>query len=814
MARQHTTSSPATAKMLPLRIRLVNILLRNRYRFTRALAAKVIIGLSVGITGVACFEVARAKSVAVPIYHLDGAFQTLSSLERYSNGDVPGRDFFPYLGIGPTLAIFPAFLATGGSIASSVTATYLTLYVCVTVAVMVISMTLSTRRSLSRHLLVAALLISILVFLECTGTLKTLIETLPPIGIYALEQVVAPGASLRPMRAFAPYACAAIVLLLMPRGRHSGLLRVAITSAILGGFCAVWSPDYGAISAVLFGSYAIAMYWMQNRTRLNLFCAFAVGCSSLLAGSVALGEVLTRGHYAAYLGYFYIDVRNDQYWYFTPWREDLRILSAWDVFDAILNDQAIVGVVGLLFFFLALIFKPRSREYPLLLIIGFSAFASAALSSWGGHIGGYFWSVNAWFFLTVLVITCRSVLDHAHQVFTRTPRRRPAFGTPSLRTASAVLLVGFGALIAAENALRDQTKALSADPQYAYSAKMGGYIPRSFLPLTTSARQLTRGSVVEEYFGLTSAIVGPNSSFRVDSVIHALGRQRASFEAGMNSHPPLVISTSPGMDPMWVSWNLSQNWWFYSELFESYAPTQSSPFTLTWTKAKAMLWQDTDCNVGSGGEAVEINGKRFELLELRISYTSLLTRHRFSLIENNIQAVDVPGYLALDPHASTQRFPAVLLHDGDNVLRLKNPSDDNHNAASTIITKCSARVMRGQKLNAIRLAFDGILSPSQAPLDLTDTNWLHGVARRFPGIVIPNTSINRSVVSQGIPIYFKMGIVRKVTSVEFDRQYIRLNLDGTVPASTFPATFRLPLGRKFRTSPRTVPSTHGIEQNF
>jgi hypothetical protein len=62
------------------------------------------------------------SSVYLPTYHLDGAFQTASGLYRIKWGDIPGIDFFPYLGIGPLISLVPLFLTFGGNLWASVVA--------------------------------------------------------------------------------------------------------------------------------------------------------------------------------------------------------------------------------------------------------------------------------------------------------------------------------------------------------------------------------------------------------------------------------------------------------------------------------------------------------------------------------------------------------------------------------------------------------------------------------------------------------------------------------------------------------------------
>ncbi len=65
---------------------------------------------------------AKSGSSVAPTYHLDGAFQTFSGLNRLLQGDVIARDFIPYLGSGPLLSVFIPFIVFGGNLVSSVVA--------------------------------------------------------------------------------------------------------------------------------------------------------------------------------------------------------------------------------------------------------------------------------------------------------------------------------------------------------------------------------------------------------------------------------------------------------------------------------------------------------------------------------------------------------------------------------------------------------------------------------------------------------------------------------------------------------------------
>ena len=68
----------------------------------------------------------------ISLNHLDGAFQTASALIRFGNNSVVGKDFFPYLGIGPLIMHWPFFKLLGSSVSAATAASqFLTLILLV-----------------------------------------------------------------------------------------------------------------------------------------------------------------------------------------------------------------------------------------------------------------------------------------------------------------------------------------------------------------------------------------------------------------------------------------------------------------------------------------------------------------------------------------------------------------------------------------------------------------------------------------------------------------------------------------------------------
>jgi hypothetical protein len=316
--------------------------------------------------------------------------------------------------------------------------------------------------------------------------------------------------------------------------------------------------------------------------------------------------------------------------------------------------------------------------------------------------------------------------------------------------------------------------AVSADPAYVPAPELGGYLPRAFAPQVDAIKGRDI-SVIEEYMGLAGAVNGPNRSLRVDSVIAALGSQRAAFAEQMAKRPDLVVTTVPEVDP-WVRWSVSANWWFYRELFRSYAPVQSSPLTLNWRPATPATWAPVPCAVR--GQQVVLGAPSAGLYEVTLDYRGPGRNSRsYSMIENNINVVETArGYLTLDPGARRQRFP-VAVHDpgaGSTVLSLKNVSKDG--GRLTDLESCTALAVTVPQGADTMTVYSGLLL---TPVDLTDATWVRGIKRSQAGLFIYNTDKDRAALERASAVRFEDGETRRIADVTVNGYYINVLLGGS-----------------------------------
>jgi hypothetical protein len=193
----------------------------------------------------------------------------------------------------------------------------------------------------------------------------------------------------------------------------------------------------------------------------------------------------------------------------------------------------------------------------------------------------------------------------------------------------------------------------------------GGYLRTDWLAHTDSAREFD--DYVEEYTGLATAQQGPNDGLQVDSVIHALGRQRSAFMDRMARRPEIVVTTAPDYGT-WPSWGVSANWWFYRGLFAGYLPQRTSPSTVVWRRNQPVDWEPVSCRVVDS--AVLLQAPEAGLYDVTIYYAGPGRNARaFTMLRNNInRAADANGYVALDPGATSQRVPVSVPMPGEVVL--------------------------------------------------------------------------------------------------------------------------------------------------
>lgn len=616
---------------------------------------------------------ALAAAIDLPTYHLDGAFQTASSLYRLDAGQAPGKDFYPYLGVGPFLFLYPLFKAFGAHLAASVFSAKLLTLLLGSLATALIWQMIWRPRSFFTSLAAAPLLLLVPVMLIQQSSL--------PLPQW-LEFAVTPGNSLRPIRAAAPYLLVSVYYLFLA-GLGSAKLRYGL-AGLLTGAVLLWSNDFAIPSA---GLFALLLGLDARRSgELSRHHLLLYLCATALSWLVLLWW-LTEHQPLALLAYQFTDVARDQWWFFGPYDESSRIFHPLQLSRLI--DRETLAPLLVLALVAALACRTRTFEHRLLCWLGTVLFAGGVIASVGGHLGGYFGGFYFWAMMTLGIALLRLAwiaLARAHRAFL------PGPGRAALGRAALGLLWLLSVLPAgnAWSTLHSAAGQARSDPERFYVVELGGYLGSEWRDYIALARQSDGQQVLEEYWGLWSATRRVFPVWPVDSTIHALGQTRGAASRSLPG-ADIVISTRNAASPRWQPWNLSQNYWFYEELLHSWTPRFLSPTTVVWQRSgHARSARRIDCRIAHQDSPLLIlDIPRPGFYEIAMRYASASDGRTLILIRNNLSfGANAGGYVSIDPDGQAAKFPAYIPRAGATSLDVKVAGAPGRELR---ITACSAR---------------------------------------------------------------------------------------------------------------------------
>lgn len=564
--------------------------------------------------------------------HMDGVFQTSSMMYRLAAGEMPGRNFFPYLGLGPMYMVYPVFALMGSTVSSAIASAYMMVLVVYAGAAALVTALVWRIRS---YWLLAMIYFAIFVLLCAI-----------PMSMADLG----PGNSLRPLRAAVPYLCLGLILLLR---RHvaTAWKRVLLCGAICG-MALIWSNDFGIPTfVVMMGLCIIELCHTSEMSAKTLMLLLG----GAVAGSTVLLTLSTAGHPVSLLLYNFRDVAGDQYWYFgndgRVWKiiepRDLKII-AWDILMFLF-----VSVIALLAF---------NSRYMRLVSLGWATFLGGALAVIAGHYStGYMDAFELWIGLVLLQILAKGVPGLRERLLTRLS---PARAIATYFIAMLLLLV-----ITIRNTHQEVD---SAKAHGFYVKELGGYLDEDQRGLVEFAR-CVKEPLLEEYWGLASAIRHEHGPWPVDSAIAALGQQRRLAAQSLHNWNGLVSTTRVGglfqfgLAHMYQSWAVNENWWMYGYVLKNFEPVFVSPNLIFWKRsAVPQVWPEVACHVTNSPEArVDIPAED-GFYEMTLHYAMHSRRwHANIMAETNtvILGNDSYGFISMDLKATEMTLPVYISKD-------------------------------------------------------------------------------------------------------------------------------------------------------
>lgn len=600
----------------------------------------------------------------IPTFHLDGAFQTASGLFRINSGQVPGRDFFPYLGIGPLLIIYPFFKIAGATLFSSVFSAQF-----VTLILRWISLAILWRFIFKPKTTFASL------------TYSSAIFVFPFLIAHKFSGPFEPGNSLRPIRAAAPYLTAIAIYFLMTKCKANKSMRDCLAGLIFG-ITLLWSNDFAIPTAGSFFIFYSIYSYSEDKNRWSK--SFSISLISTFAFYVIILSIITIGHPTNLFKYNFFDVATDQWWYFGPYTTESRIFKIEDL------SKLFVGKSSFPLFFLLLstiiACRKKNLEFTLFICIGVTLFLGGCLASIGGHLDSYFNEFHYWATAGATFSIIKTAASY-NKDYINSNTIIAKFFLLSMIMASSLYI-----FFSKSNQYINLSNQNKNNPDKFFVEELGGYLNTDWKDYVEFIRKSKDHSVIEDYWGIWSSMNRKFPPWPIDSVIHALGHTREISKKYLTD-TDYIVSTRYSTSPIWQPWNISYNFWFYDELISNREPIFVSPASTVWIKTKKIrTYENAECRISSQKSSFEINPAIPGYYKVELNYQLSGNGRFLFMLKNNIaDSSGEDGYVSLPIKNSKITIPLLITPYSGNNFESKFLGSTN---IKLEIQSCEAQIIK------------------------------------------------------------------------------------------------------------------------
>jgi hypothetical protein len=784
-----------------------------------AAGAWVVAAIIVVVAG--SWALARYRMTVVNYCPMNGDFQTFNPIRRALAGEVVGRDFDVYLGLGPNALVGVVTAAAGGDFAASLFASTLLHALAAFAAPLILARLAGLSWSLAGALGLAAAA-AVPDWSLFHPDPAEVITGWIPYWRRVLSSLGEPCNSMIGLRCFgvvlAAPAVAALLMRLPSRRAAAGL-------GVVGGTLAVWSNDYGLAALASLTVVTGCAVLGRNGIRITLRTLALLNFLALAVAS-AMVTAATAGHPFAWFDYNFLNVARDQFWYFLP--ADSKIVSLVEVPH---GPGVLIGV-GTAVVLAVCVVRGGTPGAATLLFVVLANLLAAEMSAVGGWPDDrYFFPLyrtlliaGPFAFALVVSPIIRHVgrrvaarLDRGQASAERTALSGWSTGRPAwLHVGLAAITVVVAVLSAeyASGAFR-RCRALChkhlANGHYSPAPELGGQIDAVFSKVLAIGRALRNefdsaglpadARIVSTYTSALDVVAGAMPPARSDYLIHAIGpgRRAQYLEDFRRAAPPVVTTIRPEFNSF-EYWLRHVNWDFYRELLRHYDPADRTFYSILWRRRPAPreeLPASAVCGVRAiAPAAAEITvtlsaaalAAEPHLVEVEVEYeTDWLAGRPALALRQYLYGTDPaqPGFgvhWGLPLGRTSARFPVEVAPGGQATVTLRLKPEVH---SRLTVHRCSARPI------VARTAVDGVALSRLIAMDLTVGPFVRGVAGGpEPQVLVADPTDLRDL-RIGDRLIFAGSGKRQVRAIEANR--VHLNGPPLNPASDgFPHSIGIP----------------------
>lgn len=490
---------------------------------------------------------------------INGDFQSYNGFRRLLDGQIPFKDFYFYLGLGPLYLNSLAIFIMGDNFTNS-------LFVTNTITALMFSITIFVIFKLNNVSKNISLILAFTILAFGLG-FKDFLNFHVFFRNFDLLSYATPGVSLRTQRAFLPFIIALIVLIMNKRKNKVIIKNENIRNIVFGiltGSCIAWSNDYG-ISVFLTICYIFTLLHFQ--WDLQFIKKTSLFITGILIGVVTMVSLLTLGNIMNWIDYNFFGVAKDQFWYYmTDKNSKLLVLS-----DIPRGFELISGFIISIY----LSYKIRRANYSLkdvlLLFILLSTLIAGYAYSLSSMKDGQFTPFYMVFYISVFsliinTIQRKLILNRKTITFTK---------------AFIVMLVLVVLVPNISNAINQLNSKRGV-----YLKELNGHLSHYGDSLQfLSEYYVTDGDLFSTYSSALDVMAGKFQPSGIDYIIHVLGDQyRKKYLESFHSTDPKYVTTIREDFSYWEYWVKRENWFFYREFLSNYEPVAVTEYNVLWEK--------------------------------------------------------------------------------------------------------------------------------------------------------------------------------------------------------------------------------------
>ncbi len=586
------------------------------------------------------FVVAVMSFLNLNLVPIDGLLQTYNSTRRMDLGEIPYRDFVPYLGLGPVFVNFLGAKLFGSTLVGQFMFINV-LHLLIGIFILFVLFEVFFKEEKKKKFLPPAVV-------ALTGIYLVGLHFPFKSIFFILGEYTRPGNSALGLRAVILFLTI-YVCLKIEKG------RLVFLGYLLIGLSLTWSVDY-ALATYIIGSLIFRFPSVPTFSRVlkNTLANLIIGgCIGFL-----LISTLTKNSFNPWYSANYLTQRDFQFWYFGI---DENFVYGIDTIPYLLAYAASVLMATLYLF----VNFNKSNFTKFLTITASTSIgiASQINSAPSPRYLVFALLVNVFGFLGLLTSISNGGLHFKNlslelrlvigeRILTQLSCIRDTFRKHQRFLIAALLILVFGInLVVANSFVRNNI----------YVQKLGGYVDPRLIESVQNGEKLGKTQdtkILSTYSGITSIIAGKTNATKTDYIIHAFTQsERNNWINALKDQNTKVVITTRSDVLRWEPWIARANWWFYSELLKQYQIKQVGTYQVYWSRKTSDSREFVDLNnfscsineIDSGNAYVSITPSDPNLIDIEkdlifsieLAYESLnlsfkpLSRNRVTITAMN-----------------------------------------------------------------------------------------------------------------------------------------------------------------------------------